>query len=147
MLAGRTMAIMITLSGVGGCHSWRPAAAEPRNRAEVLISFREPRDVMAATTPGDSVRIPGARQLRGSVVRAVPETLYVRVVAVPARRGISRQKYGVVAVTRASDVTVSEHVVSKKKTFLLAGTTVLTLGLVALALATADWSYDYPTGY
>ena len=138
------MATVIALSGVGGCHSWRPAPAEPRNSAEVLISFREPRDVVAATTPGDSVRIPGARQLRGSVVRAVPETLYVRVVAVPARGGFRRPKYGVVAVTRAPDVTVSEQVVSNKKTFfLVAGTTLLTLGLLALALATADWSYEY----
>jgi hypothetical protein len=43
-------------------------------------------------------------------------------------------------------VTVSEHVVSKKKTFfLLAGTT---LGLLALAIATADWNFgDAPPDY
>ena len=148
MVAGRAMAMAIALCGVGGCHSWRLAPAQPQSDAEVLVSFREPRDVVATTAEGASVRLPGARQLRGHVVRAVPETLYVRVVGAQGRRPFGRPQLGVVAVTPAPDVTVSEHVVSKTRTFfLLTGTAVVLLGLAALALSTADWNYDTPIGY
>jgi hypothetical protein len=85
--------------------------------------------VIAATRAGDSVRITGVRQLEGHVVRAVPETLYVRVAEARRTRGSQGRvpKDVDVAVTKAPDVTISEHVVSKTKTV------VLILGAIGLA--------------
>ena len=137
--AGCTMAMVTALLSVIGCHNWRPAPPQPHNRAVVRVSYREPRDVMAVTSAGDSVRIAGVRQLEGDVVRAVPETLYVRIVAVPAR-GFRSPQDGVVAVTQAPDVTVSEQVVSKTKTFalLLGATALVSAGFFALVILCFD---------
>src|SRR5687768_390786 len=85
--AVRAGAVALVLVTGSGCMSWNPAPPLPRNGASIRVSFQPSRDVVARTRDGDSVRAAGMAELLGSVTRAVPETLYVRVTGTRQVRG------------------------------------------------------------
>lgn len=130
VVAGRSIAMAAALASAVGCHKWAPVSPQPRQGAEVRVSYPQPRDVVATTSAGDSVRIAGVSQWTGTLIRAVPETLHVQMISARGSPALVPVGPAVVAVTRASDASVTERVTDRLKTFFAVWVVASIVGLI-----------------
>jgi hypothetical protein len=113
------------------------------------VSYEPPREVVARYTSGDSLRIAGVREITGTVTRAVPDTLFVRLVEGPTSLSTARDVPGpgpiprdaIVAVPQEAGVAISAYRLNKKANLVALGVVAALAGVLALMLATAEWDY------
>jgi hypothetical protein len=130
------IAATAALVGAVGCQKWVPATRDVEARADIRVTYAEPRDVWGKRRGTDSTRIPGVLDLQGSVERAAPDTLHVSVISARGASGsrLAVERGAIVAVARDAGVNVSEHVNDAPRTLSLVA---LFVGLVAVAVSAA----------
>ena len=133
--------LIAALVGVPGCRTWRPATQPLRDGAAVTVRYNEPRDVQAITASGDSINLRDVRELRGQIIRAVPDTMFVRVMLGRRPPRGTPTENAVVAVTQTPGVSVSEQTVSPGKTLLL----LVGIGLAVIAVYFLSWAVACPS--
>ena len=127
----------ILLSGVMACQKWQGNSAVPRPGVQVMITYREPRDVTVQPRGAESFTVRGVRRVHGVVERTAPDTLYVRIFSTDQVRGspIAFTRNGVAAVIRGDDVSVAQRVTNRGKTFAAVLLSVAAIGALVAILS------------
>ena len=107
----------IVLAGVG-CHTWKAVSSAPPDGATIRVTYAAPRDVMATDSAGNSIRIAAVRHWDGTVTRAVPDTMHVRMTSASAPSASLPQRTVMVAVVREPGVTITRQSVHVIRTIL-----------------------------
>lgn len=126
----RAVAIASVLFVGIGCHTWKSVSAAPPQGSMVRVTYAAPRDVMATDSAGDSVRIVGVSRWDGKVVRAVPDTMHVRMTSATAQAASLPQRTVMVAVVREPGATVTRRSVHLVKTVLAVWLVAVAIGII-----------------